>query len=383
MNNIAFVTLRIGSLGIPQKNIKDFCGKPLCFWVLNELQKSNASFVYVLTDSYKIARIVKGFDLNKVRIEMVNEMNSQSMTDDVVHKFIKEKIHSFNLDDNLMIAQVTSPLTVNKDYDHAFQMMDSKEFGSIVSVTQSMRFLWDIKTGDPVNHLKGIRLRRQDYPNSAIENGALYLTKLRDFLKSGYRINGKVGFHVMLDYTSCEIDTEADWGYCEALFRKNLLKPVINRNIKMLVSDLDGVLTDSGVYIDEHGVQTKKFSYRDGQGIELLQKAGIKFAIITAGLSTINEHRFKKRTIKADHLVQGSKNKFQDLKELTYNEGFSLSEIAYIGDDVLDIECLKNVGLSACPKDSNPKVKELPDMIVLNGEGGNCVREFIDLILDQ
>ena len=150
--------------------------------------------------------------------------------------------------------------------------------------------------------------------------------------------------------------------------------------IKLFVSDLDGVMTDGGMYYTESGEEFKRFHVADGVGFLRLKEAGIKTAICTNGKSAISKHRSQK--IKADFLLDDCKNKLESVSKLCAEIGVLLSETAFIGDDVWDIELLKAVGFAACPADAQNCVKELPNIRVLTKNGGNgCVREFAELAL--
>lgn len=152
--------------------------------------------------------------------------------------------------------------------------------------------------------------------------------------------------------------------------------------IKMLILDVDGTLTDGGIYIDANGVQAKKFNIRDGMGITLLQASGLSVGIIShSRAQTILDERA--RMLGIEYVYSGKESKLEVLKRWTEELSISLSEMAYIGDDVNDIEVLQQVGLSACPSDAHFKVLSIVD-IVLQREGGKgCVREFIDRFLMQ
>lgn len=386
--NIACITARIGSKEIYQKNIKSFCGRPLSFWVLNELQKSDIDLIYFLTDSFKIAHIVRDFNLDKVKIELVPEMpemGDTSMTDDIIHKFFSDKERSLlyrGKSNNLLIAQVTSPLTTYKDYNSSFQIMKEGEYDTVISVTQGIRFFWDKEKGEPINHPRNVRYKRQTYQNNVIENGAFYLTDFDMFMDSKYRSNGKIGFHIMPDYSAYEIDSVNDWDICEGLYKKYIDKSFINKNIKLFASDIDGVFTDGNIYMDNHGNESKKFNVKDGHGLFLLKEMGIKMAILTSGDYNIHTQRFLKKTVKVDYLIQKSYNKLESLKQICELEKIPLSEVCYIGDDIIDSEVLLSVGLAACPSDAVDKVKKLEGVNILTKKGGEgCVRELIDNIL--
>jgi YrbI family 3-deoxy-D-manno-octulosonate 8-phosphate phosphatase len=149
--------------------------------------------------------------------------------------------------------------------------------------------------------------------------------------------------------------------------------------IKMLVMDVDGVLTDAGMYYSEDGNELKKFNTRDGKGIELLHKAGIKTAIITSEETKIVARRAEK--LKIDDLYQGARNKLGALKEIAAKHALKLEEIAYIGDDVNDLEVMEAVGLAVSVADGLPQVKKSTHYVTEKKGGEGAVRELADMIL--
>ena len=166
-----------------------------------------------------------------------------------------------------------------------------------------------------------------------------------------------------------------------------LSKKIENKNktkTKLFLSDVDGTLTDAGMYYDVNGNELKKFNTHDGKGFELLRKAGIKTGLITSENSKIVENRAKK--LKVDYLYQGVEHggKLEVAKKICDIEGITLDEVAYIGDDINCYELLFSVGLSACPNNSLSKIKEMYNIIHISKNGGaGAVREFIDIILKR
>lgn len=152
--------------------------------------------------------------------------------------------------------------------------------------------------------------------------------------------------------------------------------------IKLFLTDVDGVLTDGGMYYTESGDEFKQFNTRDGMAFELLRKAEIKTGIITSENTQIVARRAAK--IKADYLYQGQRDggKLAAAKEICEKEGITLREVAYIGDDLNCIGLLEKVGLAACPADAVDAVKAVPGIMMLYKKGGEgCVREFVERIV--
>lgn len=153
------------------------------------------------------------------------------------------------------------------------------------------------------------------------------------------------------------------------------------KKIRLLVMDVDGTLTDSAMYYSANGEELKRFNTRDGMGIGLLRKSGIKSAILTSENSEIVRARAKK--LKIETIVLGSRNKTEDLKAIAGDLGLELEEVAYIGDDVNDEHAMKLVGVSACPSDAVPIIRQIADYICLKKGGFGAVREFAEVILQS
>lgn len=149
--------------------------------------------------------------------------------------------------------------------------------------------------------------------------------------------------------------------------------------VRMLAMDVDGVLTDAGMYYSESGDELKKFHTRDGMGIKMLQAAGVITAFITKEKTAIVERRGKKLAVPEVH--QGVDDKLTDLTRLVRKHGLTLAQVAYIGDDVNDLDVLKAVGFSAAPADAMPCALEAVMYVCAKKGGEGAVRELTDLIL--
>ena len=149
--------------------------------------------------------------------------------------------------------------------------------------------------------------------------------------------------------------------------------------IEVLISDVDGVLTDGGLIIDSQGTGTKKFHVRDGLGIKLWQEAGFRFGIMTARTSPIVEMRASELDI--DFIYQGCEEKGPALSELASQENISLDQFAYIGDDLSDLAPIRSVGLGVAVADAAWEVREAADHVTQLGGGHGAVRELVETIL--
>ena len=142
--------------------------------------------------------------------------------------------------------------------------------------------------------------------------------------------------------------------------------------------DVDGILTDGGIYLDNRGVETKRFDVRDGQGISLLQRAGIRAGVITGRSSEIVRHRARELGIEI--VYQGVDNKADIYDEIKRAARLEDKEIAYMGDDIGDLPVLRRAGLAITVKDSW-LVKAQVDYVTQATGGHGAVREIADLLL--
>ena len=151
------------------------------------------------------------------------------------------------------------------------------------------------------------------------------------------------------------------------------------KRVRLFATDVDGVLTDAGMYYAESGDEWKKFNTHDGMGIKLLQRAGLITAVITMEDTKLVARRAEKLAI--PEVYQGVTDKLPVLRKLVGKYGLTLQEVAYIGDDVNDLDVLKAVGFSASPADALPSIRAAVDYVCRKKGGEGAVREIADLIL--
>lgn len=156
------------------------------------------------------------------------------------------------------------------------------------------------------------------------------------------------------------------------------LKARIDR-IKLFASDVDGVLTDAGMYYTENGDELKKFNTRDGGGLWLLKNAGIKTALLTSENTRMVERRAKKLRVDYYYSIPG--DKWETLQTLLAKVNLSAENVAYIGDDINDISIIENAGLTFTVADGVDEVKDRVDVILSRKGGEGAVREAAELIL--
>jgi len=162
---------------------------------------------------------------------------------------------------------------------------------------------------------------------------------------------------------------------------KRKYKKVKLEKISLIVLDVDGTMTDGGVYIDSNYIELKKFSVKDGLGIHLAQLAGIEFMLLTGRSSACVEQRANELKIK--YVAQGIQDKASYLKKFIVDHKFSSEQIACIGDDLNDLPAMRYAGVTACPVDAVFEVKTYCNFILTKKGGEGAVREFIELLLKK
>jgi len=152
------------------------------------------------------------------------------------------------------------------------------------------------------------------------------------------------------------------------------------KGIRLFATDVDGVLTDAGMYYSESGDELKKFNTRDGMGIKLLQRAGLVTALVTQENTKLVARRGEKLAIPEVH--QGVMDKLPVLRAMAARHGVTLAEVAYMGDDINDFASLRAVGFSASPADALPPVRKVVTYVCRAKGGEGAVREVAEMILE-
>lgn len=343
--------------------------------------------IIVATDCDLIEDIVKSFGFSKVEIyrRVPENATNTASTESVMLEYLSESGNEPNA--LFMLVQATSPLTSRKDFQVAIEKYGAGGFDSMLSCVRSKRFIWN-ENGTPLNYDVMRRPRRQEFSGVLLENGSFYINTVGNISKDKCRLSGQIGIHEMPEYTLVEIDEDHDWIAAEGLmwryFEFLSESDKAYSTIRLVATDVDGVLTDAGMYYTEAGDELKKFNTRDGKGFELLKQKGIITAMITSENTLIVTRRAEK--LKIAYLKQGvtGGDKLRALKEICNKEKISLSECAYIGDDINCVEVLEKVGFPFCPQDADEQVKRVQGICVLKRSGGmGAFRELVSIILKE
>lgn len=150
--------------------------------------------------------------------------------------------------------------------------------------------------------------------------------------------------------------------------------------IKLLICDVDGVMTDGSLFFGDNGLEYKAFHSRDGLGIKMLQRSGIPLAVITARTSDVVTHRMKNLNI--DLVFQGQLNKMQAFEQLCQQLDLSPEQVAYVGDDLVDLPVMKKAGLSIAVADAHERVIHAANWTTQHNGGHGAVRDVCELLME-
>lgn len=159
--------------------------------------------------------------------------------------------------------------------------------------------------------------------------------------------------------------------------RKNLAQRI--RKIRMVLLDVDGVMTDGGIYYSAEGLELKRFNAQDGYGIVRAREHGLKIGLISGRSTPIVDARA--RELQADELIQGSPDKLAAMAGVCKRHGLAPDQLAFMGDDLFDLPLLKAVGFSAAPGNARPEVKKAVHYVTPSSGGHGAVRELMELII--
>lgn len=374
--NVAFIPVRGGSKSIPMKNIQPFAGKPLVYWTVRAAAECpEIDRVFVATDSDRIGDAVRGFNFDRVTVigRSARTATDTAATEDAMLEFAGE--HEF---DNIILIQATSPLLTSDDLSRGMEILKGAD--SVLSVVRQKRFVWEQDGfARPLNYDYKNRPRRQEFEGFLVENGAFYITSREALLRTGCRLSGRIKVSEMPGDSYVEIDEPEDRIIAESLLRKRLRAGKGQKRVKLFLTDCDGTLTDGGMYYTSDGDAMKKFNTRDGYGMSLLKENGILTGIITGEDTPIVRKRGEKLGV--DEIRLGIRDKAGTVREICDKYGIDMAEVAYVGDDLNDLEVMNAVGLAICPADAVPQIKEIAGYVTKQPGGHGAVREAAEYIL--
>ncbi len=383
-------------------------GKPLLAWSIEQARQTpQISRVFVSTDSDEIAKVAREYGAEVIMRPAEISSDTASSESCLVHALdmvqstdYGPRTTDFRQPDLVVFLQATSPLRETDDIQRAIETLERENADSLFSACRVEGFVWRVgKDGTPrsftYDHLR--RPRRQDAPEDLIENGSIYIFKPWVLRKFNNRLGGKVAVYRMPALNSFQIDEPADLELVEAVMAYKTTDHRLRTTdlgaegggqrekvssqwsvIRLLVLDFDGVLTDNRVLVTEDGKEAVMCSRADGLGLERLRGKRIEVIVISKEKNPVVAARCRKLGIEC---VQGEDYKLGELKRKAESAKRKAEEIAYVGNDVNDLECMRWVGLPIAVADAVPEVLAIAKWVTAKPGGQGAVREVCDHLL--
>ena len=388
MKIICVIPARGGSKGIPNKNLQLVGGLPLIARsVLASVACKAIVKTYVSSDSDRILKIGEQYGASTIKRD-INISGDENSTEDVLLHCLEFLKKEGTEPEILVYLQCTSPFTTAKDIDKVIKsLLDNNDVDCVFSAMKDHSFLWKISDqgfAKGVNHASyEQRLRRQDLQTVTYrENGAVYAIRVPVLLKSKNRFGYKALPVVAAEVLPFEIDKVNELHMAQVMNRL-FPTPAINNNfynIKLVVMDFDGVHTNDLAFLSQDGVESVQVSRADGLGCGLLKEAGYKLLILTREENPVVIKRAEKLGVE---IINGVKDKLSVLKQFCNKNELEQKHVAYIGNDINDLDCLKWAGLSVIPADANINLLKYGFTILDSSGGKGAIRELAEILIKK
>ena len=380
----AIIPARGGSKGVLRKNLRPLGGEPLVTRAVRTVRgTAGVDEVVVSTDDVEIAyasRAVGAWVVDRPAHIAGDTASSES----ALQHALAELAHRGALPRVVAFVQATSPFIDTAALARAVELVQQDTADVAFSVVRTHVHLWEHGADGPVgvNHEVGRRLRRQDRAPQFCETGAFYVMRTEGFLEHGHRFFGRVEMVEVDPGDAIEIDSEDDLRLAEELLVRRAADGTDTASgpipARVVVTDFDGVHTDDSVRVDQHGVESVVVSRSDGLGVAQLRRAGREVLILSTETNPVVQARAEKLGVEA---ITGCSDKLSALRDWARDHGVGLHDIAYLGNDVNDVECLAAVGWPVVPADAHPASRVVARHVLRHAGGHGAVRELADRVL--
>lgn len=399
---LAVIPARGGSKGIPRKNIRSFAGYPLiAYSIAAALQAKTVSRVIVSTDDEEIAEVARRYGAETPFLRPAELAEDHTLDLPVFQHALKWLAKNENWMPEVVVQlRPTSPIRPPDLVDSAVSLLlghpEAHSVRGVVPAGQNPHKMWRIDTRSgrmkPLLQVEGIpepyNAPRQALPPVYWQTGHIDAIRPAVILEKN-TMSGEVILPIILDpHYTVDIDTPYDWMRYEWLVYNGGLDMVhpggprrkLPEDVRLLVLDFDGVLTDNRVWVDQDGREAVAASRSDGMGIRLLREAGVDVIVISTEVNPVVKTRCAKMKISA---VTGVWDKTEILKAYLQEHAISPNQAVYLGNDINDLPCFPLVACAATVADAEPEVLRRADMILTRRGGHGAVRELCDRILMQ
>jgi len=388
---VAIIPARGGSKGVPRKNIRPLCGRPLIAWTIEAAQKAaRVGRIVVSTDDPEIAAVSRAMGAEVLRRPdplATDEASSEAVLE---HALTELGIRR----GALAFLQCTAPLTLPQDIDGTLALLADAD--TAFTVTPWHGFPWQTAgpgagaTGAPAGPISGplapvghnaqTRPRRQERRGIYLEVGAVYAMDVAGFLRARHRFFGRTRAYVIPKERGIEIDDDTDFLLAETLLRRRLQQQKAARlpqPLAAIVMDFDGVLTDNRVWVDQDGREAVSCHRGDGWALARLREAGVTLLVLTLEQSATVMQRCLKLGLPCLAAPDG---KLPALSRWLSHHGIDPQKTVYVGNDAPDVPCMLFCGCGIAPADAAPCARRAAQIVLDTPAGRGCVREILDLM---
>lgn len=381
---VAIIPARGGSKGIPRKNIRMLAGKPLLAWSIQAARGTpSIGRVVVSTDDAEIGAIAQQYGAEVIWRPAEISGDTATSESALVHALDYLRDTEQYMPDLIVFLQATSPLREPDDIQNAIKTLQREDADSLFSACPVHGFIWrrDQNGLQSLTYDYRHRQRRQEAPEDLMENGSIYVFKPWVLRELNNRLGGKITVYRMSVRHSFQVDDPDDLALIEQLMSARSRSNIPNlAKIKLLALDFDGVLTDNRVLVNQDGIEAVWCDRGDGWGIARLKERGVRVVILSTETNPVVAARARKLDVEC---WQGLQNKLSVLKELASRYSLEPYQIAFVGNDVNDVECLRWVGVPVAVADAHPTVLAMARIVLTKPGGHGAVRELCELILQQ
>lgn len=376
----AVIPARGGSKSVPRKNLQRIGGESIIVRAIRTLQAvDNVDVVIVSTDDDEIAEHAQA--AGAFVIQRPHELAGDfASSESALLHTLGQLAERDALPQVTVFVQATSPFIEPDDIADAIDLVLADECDVAFSVTGSETHLWRQGARGPegVNHDPVIRQRRQDRTPEFQETGAFYVLNTQGFVEAGHRFFGRLRFVEVDAADAIEIDTEDDLRLATVLSAQRGEPAVAPVRAKAVVTDFDGVHTNDRATIDESGVEAVTVNRSDGMGVAHLRRAGVPVLILSSETNRVVRMRAKKLGV---DVITGCDDKLAALSSWADEQGIALADVAYLGNDINDLDCLGAVGWPVVVADAHPVVRGAGRIVLRRRGGEGAVRELADRVL--
>lgn len=399
---IAIIPARGNSKSIPRKNIREFAGYPLIAYSLTAAHRSHfINRIIVSTDNEEIANVSRGYGA-EVPFMRPAELALDDTTDYPVFKHAlqwlatNENYHP----DFVVHLRATSPLYPKQLIDNAVEVIlnnpDADSVRGVVPSSENPYKMWKITDSGcltPLLQVEGLEepynTPRQALPDTYWQTGHIDVIRYETIMKK-QSLSGDRIYPVRIDPDfSVDIDTLMDWRRAEQLVLEGCLDMVypgkkpraIPDDLRLLVLDFDGVLTDDRVYVNSNGDEVIAANRSDGLGLERLRdQTDIEVIVMSRETDPVVAARCQKLDIP---VFQSVKNKRKALEKLLLEKHIEPDQVLFVGNDLNDVPCFSYVGFAAVPSDAFRDARMQADLILQKAGGYGAVREMCEILINK